>query len=70
MALLQNSLYIEIKKIFDEIYRMANSGQLVDQKKLDDIFAKKLASVIDKYIKSGEVTGTSLSGGPISGKII
>lgn len=64
MALVRTILKQEIKSILNDLKDDKNQPDAIEK------YAERLSLAIDNYIKSGDVTGTSVSGGPITGKII
>lgn len=64
MALVKSTLKAEIKGILSELKNDLNQDEAIDK------FAEKLATAIDAYIRSGDVKGTSVSGGPVTAKMI
>ena len=63
MALSREILKTEIKTLLDELKDDLNQVDAIDK------YAEQLSSAIDTYIKSATVTvtGTSVSGGPVTG---
>ncbi len=65
MALVKQTLKTEIKNILNSLKTKTDQAQAIDE------FADRLATAIDNYIKTATVnttvTGTSASGGPVTG---
>lgn len=63
MALVKATLKNDIKSILNELKDELNQKNAIEK------FAEKLSTAIDAYIKSGDVKGTSVSGGAVTGKV-
>ena len=65
MALVKQTLKTEIKSILNSLKNKTDQAQAIDE------FADRLATAIDNYIKTATVnttvTGSSASGGPVTG---
>ena len=65
MALVKQTLKTEIKSILNSLKTETDQAQAIDE------FADRLATAIDNYIKTATVnttvTGSSATGGPVTG---